>query len=158
MASRAAAGDHYPLAVTEQLDGGAVEAGYDRAGRDRDQPVLTALPVAPLALAVPAPTGTEVAAAPQGGEIAAAALADDHDVAAVPAITAVRAAARDVRLASEADRTIAAPAALDVDLGLVEQHPPQSWRDLHNPTPRQRLALAVLPLGGAGDDRDRAAA
>jgi hypothetical protein len=44
----------------------------------------------------------------------------DHSTTAA-AVTAVRPAARDVLLAPEADAAIAAVAALDVDLGLIEE-------------------------------------
>ena len=120
--ARAAARDHDPLAVGEQLGLRAVEAQDDRPGRHRNDAVRPALPVLALALAVlPAP-GAEVPAPPERGEVAALGVADQHDVAAAPAVAAVGTAARHVRLAPKADHAVAAAAALHIDLGSIEKH------------------------------------
>ena len=58
----------------------------------------------------------------QRREIAARGVADEHDVAAAPAVAAIGAAARHVGLAAERDRAVAAGPAFDVDLRPVVEH------------------------------------
>ena len=122
VAAGAAARHDQPLPVGEQLGLRAVQPVDDGARRDRDHPVLPALAVLALALAVLAAAGAEVPAAPERGEVAALGVADEHDVAAAAAVAAVGPAARHVRLAAKADHAVAAAAALDVDLRSVEEH------------------------------------
>ena len=72
------------------------------------------MPCAPRA----GPEMLPVAIVDQGVELG---IDPRDDVAAVAAVAAVRAAARDVLLPPEADAAVAAVAALHVDLGLIEE-------------------------------------
>ena len=121
VAARPAARDHQPLTVLEQLRLRAVDAQHHRPGRDRNQPVFPSLAVLALALPVLPATRPEMPAAAQRGEVPSLSVADQHDVAAAPAVAAVGPSARDVRLAP-ADHAVAAASTLDVDLRPIEKH------------------------------------
>ena len=85
---------------------------------------------APRAAACPCPwlpRPARNAASAQRGQVAPRGVADQHDVAAAPAVAAVGPAARHVRLAPEADAAVAAAAALDPDPRLVVEHA-ASWQ------------------------------
>ena len=119
-----AAGDHHLLAggdqVGEELAGGVVE---DRgAGRNGHHEVMTRRAVAPRPLAAAPGRGLEVVAVL---EVAKGRLAGIHrqiDRTASTAVTAIRPAARDVRLAPEGRRAVAAVTGADEDLDAVEEH------------------------------------
>jgi hypothetical protein len=79
-------------------------------------------PMLVLALPVDATSANEPALALEEGEIAAVGIGDEHDIAAIPAVTAVRAAFRHVLLAPEAERAVAATAAAHLDAGAIVEH------------------------------------
>ena len=122
MPSRSATRDYDALAVREQLGLRAVQAVHDGAGGHWDLQILSPLAVLALAAAVLPTARPEVAAAAERGKIAPLRVRDQHDVAAPPAVTAVWAAARDVRLTAEADDAVSSAASLDIDLRSVEEH------------------------------------
>jgi hypothetical protein len=76
-----------------------------------------------LALAMLPATRPEVPASSQRSQISPLRVADQHDVAAAAAITAVGPSPGDMGLAPEADHAVAAAASLHVDLRPVEKHP-----------------------------------
>jgi hypothetical protein len=124
MPAAASAGNDHPLPVGEQLRLRTVQPRDDRAGRDGKLLVLAALSVLALPLAVLPAARPEVLAAAERGEIAAALVADQHHISPAPAVAAIGPAARDVRLAPEADGAVAAATALNLNLGSVEEHAP----------------------------------
>jgi hypothetical protein len=71
------------------------------------------------ALAVAPAFAAEVTLTLKEGEIAQVGVCHEGDVAALPAVAAVRPALGDVLLAAKADRAVAAATALDRDAGLV---------------------------------------
>ena len=72
--------------------------------------------------AVTPATAHEAALALEEGKIAQVVVGDQDDVTAVPAVTAVRAALRNVLLAPEAERAVAAATPAHLDAGAVEEH------------------------------------
>ena len=76
---------------------------------------LGVLPVGTVLLAataVPASAGLDVLDPPEGGEVTQARIDDDHDVSPATAVTAVRAAFRNVLLAAKAQPAVATAASL----------------------------------------------
>src|ERR1019366_2110093 len=63
-------------------------------------------------------------ATPERLQVTQRRVALEHNVAAVPAVAAVRSAARHVRLTAEAGGSGAAGPRLDLDPGFVVKHPP----------------------------------
>jgi hypothetical protein len=80
-----------------------------------DDRVLTARAVPLLALAVAALARPDVRAPVKRREVATRRIAEEHDVAAAPAVTPVGPTARHVRLAAEAHATIPPATCLDVN-------------------------------------------
>ena len=56
------------------------------------------------------------------GEIGDVLVGDEHDIAALAAVAAIRAAAVNIFLASERNRTVAAIARLDANFDFVDEH------------------------------------
>ena len=115
-AAGTAAGDHRPLTAENEVVAGAV--GLDQhlgAGRHLDLERLAVPAVAQRTLAVAAAPGLEVREAAEALEVAQRVVADEHDVAAAPAVAAVWAALGDVGLAAEAEAAVAAGAGRNVD-------------------------------------------
>ena len=75
-----------------------------------------------LALTVPAPPGPVVARDPQRGQIPSRAIGHHDHIPTTPAVAAVGATARNMRLAPEADDAVAAGAALHVDSRPILEH------------------------------------
>ena len=84
--------------------------------------VLARLAVPPGTLAPPAGRRPEVVLEAEVAERRLAGVNPQVDRAAAPAVAAVGAAARDVRLAAEGGRPIAAGAGTHPDLDAVEEH------------------------------------
>jgi hypothetical protein len=114
-----AVGDHRGLPRDDQVDRGPLDRHRLGAGRHRDLAGLTARPMAVRSFAVAPFLGAEVFAAPQRAQIAPRRIADEHDVAAVPAVAAIGPAARHVSFAPERDAPVAASTALDPDFRRV---------------------------------------
>ena len=108
--ARAAARDDDALAGYDEVVRAAVPRGDLRPGRDADLQRRAVGAVAQRALAVAGALGLVVHAALEGLQVAQRVVADEHDVAAVPAVAAVGPAVRDVRLAAEAHAAVAAAA------------------------------------------------
>jgi hypothetical protein len=115
-------GDDHARAGDDEVVRLAVLVGDLRARRDPDDEVLAVGAVAQRALAVAATVGLVVRAALERLQVAKRVVAEQHDVAAVPAVPAVGAALGDVRLPAEAHATVPATARLDEDARLVVQH------------------------------------
>ena len=115
-APRAAPRDRGPLSRHEEIVTGAV-ALDDRlgAGRHGQLEHEAVGPVAQPPLAVAAPASPVLRSSPIGLQVAQRAVADEHDVAAASAVTAVRTAAGDVGLAAKGQGPVAAAAGLDAD-------------------------------------------
>ena len=138
-----AARDHHLLAggdqVGEELVGGVVE---DRgAGRNADHEVMARRTVAPRPLAPAAGRRLEMVAVLEVAQGRLAGVHREVHRTASTAIPAVGSAARDVRLAPEGRRAVAAVTGADVDLDAVEEHRG------HCPTARRPAATR------AGDTR-----
>jgi len=80
------------------------------------------VPVA--ALAVPAAAGAELALVAEIQQRVELAGADEHHVAALAAVAAAGAAARDEFLPPEGDAAVAAGAGPDLDGGVIDEHDP----------------------------------
>jgi hypothetical protein len=100
----------------------AVLGGDLRAGRDAHDEVLAVGAVALGALAVTSARGLEVRPALEGLQVAQRVVAEQHHGAAVPAVAAVGAAARDVGLAAEGQAAVPAGSRLNEDASLVVEH------------------------------------
>jgi hypothetical protein len=122
VAAESTGGDDRPLSGLDEVEGLAVEAGDGRSRRHRDDQVGAAGAVPVRAAAVPAAPGPVMGGYAHRCEIAPRRVGGEHDIAAAAAVAAVGTAARHVRLTAEADRAVAAAAALDVDAGLVVEH------------------------------------
>src|SRR5207244_8854394 len=72
--------------------------------------------------AVPAALGAKMRAAVEGLQVAQRVVALEHDVAAAPAVAAVRPALGDVGLAAEAGAAVTAAPGAHVDPGSIVQH------------------------------------
>jgi hypothetical protein len=92
------------------------------AGRDAHDQLVAVGAVAQRALAVASAVGLVMGLALERLQVAVGVVAEQHDVAAVPAVAPVRAALGNVRLATERHAAVAAAARLDVDARLVVQH------------------------------------
>ena len=84
-----------------------------------------------------------------GGEVAHARIRDHDDVAAASAVAAVGPAARNVRLAAEADAAVAAAARLHVDCRPVIEHDPEPSA-AYRPSRCDVVALHSWPSWRAG--------
>ena len=120
----AAAADHHLLAggdqIGKELVGGVVE---DRgAGRNAHHEVMARRTVAPRPLAPAAVRRLEVVAVLEVAQGRLARVHREVHRTASTAIPAVGSAARDVRLAPEGRRAVAAVTGTDVDLDAVEEH------------------------------------
>jgi len=92
------------------------------ARRDRDLQHRPVGAVAQVALAVPGARRLVLRPALVGLQVAVGVVADEHDLAAVPAVTAVGPAVGHVRLSAKAQAAVAAAACLNVDASLVVEH------------------------------------
>jgi hypothetical protein len=113
---------HRPLPGPGQVVAAPIEALDLGARRHRHLLVLAAAPVLLLAPAVPAASGSVMTRPVQGREVAPRRVAHQHHVASAPAVPSVRASARNVGLAPEADAAVPSAPPLDVDLRLVVEH------------------------------------
>ena len=113
------------LARHDQVVHGPVFERGDRPRRDADDQVAAVGAVALRALAVTAAIGLVVRAALEGLQVAQRVVADEDDVAAVPAVAAVGAAARDMRLTAERHAAVAAAPCLNEDASFVREHRPR---------------------------------
>ena len=123
LGSPSTCGDNQFLACFQQLthDFLGVPLGNHGADRHLDTQILALAPGAVAALAaatVFCPVQALVAEVDQGVQIR---IGHQHDIAAVPAVTAVRPAPGDVLLAPEAHTTAAAATGLHPDTGLVDE-------------------------------------
>ncbi len=114
-----AVGDDRALAGLDEVDPTAVDRLRLGPGRHRDLAVLAAGAVPVGALAVSAASRPEVLAPAQRAEVAPRGIADQDHVTAMAPVAAVGTAARDMGLAAEADRAVAAGAGLDPDLRAI---------------------------------------
>src|SRR5205823_10210840 len=106
--------------VPEVLAGVAV--GDDGTEGDLEDEIITARAVTVRALTVPAALGVVVTLVVIVEERRQRGIGLEPDAPAVAAVTAVGATARDVFLAAEADAAGAPIAALDENIGLVDEH------------------------------------
>ena len=95
---------------------------HDRAGRNVNDQVFGAAAVALLAAAMLAAFGAPLFAVGQDGQAIDAGLGNHDDAAAVAAVAAIGAAARDVLLATEAHAAVAAAAGFDFDGDAIDEH------------------------------------
>ena len=70
----------------------------------------------------PAPAGLDVLVRTERREVAEIGVGEQHDVAAGPAVSAVRSTLGHVLLATEREAAVAAPPRLHVDAGTVVEH------------------------------------
>ena len=94
----------------------------DRPDRHADEGVFAFAPVAVRAFPVAAALAAEFAVVAEGQERVQVLGGLQHDVAAVAAVAARRAAPRDVLLPAEGNAAVAAVAGLHPDFGLVNEH------------------------------------
>ncbi len=90
-----------------------------RAHGHADDRVRAGLAGLVRALAVPAAVALQIALEAEGGEVAQVGVGEQHDVAPVAAVTAVRPALGDELLAPERHASVAAAAALHDDAGTI---------------------------------------
>ena len=122
-AAEAAVCDHGLRAGVREVDEqAAVVVEHLRADRDREDDVLAVGAALVRALAVASALGLEAAEPLEVREIAQVRVGHEHDVAAVAPVAAVGPALRDVLLAPEAQRAVAAAPALDADPRAVVEH------------------------------------
>jgi hypothetical protein len=95
-----------------------------RAWRHREVEILAGLAVPPRALAPTARLGLEVMGVAEVAQRRLAGVDADEHGAAAAAVSAVRPAARDVRLATEGRGAVAATSRADPDFHAVEEHRP----------------------------------
>ena len=123
-AAAAAPGDDGLLAdrdeVGEQLAGLVVVHG--RTGRDLEDEILARLPVAARLGAAAAGRGLEVVAVLEVAQRGLTGVHAQVDRTPAPAIPAVGAAARDVRLLAEGRGPVTTIAGADPDLHAIEEH------------------------------------
>src|SRR5207248_10925561 len=108
----------------------------DRYAEDR---VLSARAVRETASAASAATAAELLVRTKAGKVAPSRVGDDHDVAAVTAVSPVRPTARHVFLAPEMDRAVAAAAGDGRQARTVVEH------GLLGVDDRDEAALAARP-------------
>ena len=117
-----ARGDDRALPRLDQVVALTVEAVDGRARRHEDDLVLPARPVLPGPFAMSPALGAEVRGEPHRRQIAPRRIADEHDIAAAPAVAAVGPTPRHMGLTAKRDDAIAATPALDPDLGPIMKH------------------------------------
>ena len=105
------------------------------------------------AAAVAAAAALEQALAAKTREVAQIRVGDEDDIAAAAAVTAIRAAFRDIFFPAEAQRAVAAAARLHVNAGAVVEHRPYSVTDeasLAMPFKRSRgfAGRPLTPIAG----------
>jgi hypothetical protein len=93
-----------------------------RADRDADLGVLSVRTVLLAAATVAASPRLDVLDPPEGGQVTEARIDDHDDVAAAPAVAAVRPALGDVLLPAKAQASVAATACLGMDVRPVVEH------------------------------------
>ena len=113
-AASAAAGDEVAAGAHVVHDGAGVRVADDRSGRDAQHNALAVLARAALGAAGSAVAGGELALVAEVHQRVHVRVGAEDDVAAAPAVAAVRASGRDVLLAVEGDGAVAALAGLDV--------------------------------------------
>ena len=126
-----------------------------RARRHRQDQVAAIGTRALAALTRSAIAGATVRLPAVGLEIAFVTIADQDDVAALAAVTAVGSALRDEFLTTEADAAVAAVTGLQFNLGFVDKHFPYGRG---SPAPRARRKgdrLTLQPAGTAQPALDR---
>ncbi len=112
-------GNHSPLSGFDKVDPTPIDSFGLRPSRHRNQELLppSPVPIGPFAtLPTPSP---KVLATPQPPKIATAGIADEHHVATVPTVPAVRATARNMSLPSKAHAPIPTSPPLNPDFGFV---------------------------------------
>ena len=114
--------DHRPLAGLDQVVAPPVEALDLGPRRHRDHLVSPRAPWRCLPWPWPPRPARKWRARCSAARSRREGSADQHHVAPAPAVAAVGAAARHVRLAAKADAAVAAAPALDVDPRLVVKH------------------------------------
>src|SRR5579884_3166361 len=147
--ARAAAGHHRALPGPGEVV--ARPVGLDQHLGARGHPYLerlAVLAVAQRALAVAAAAGLEVRAPAKALQVAQRVVAHEHDVPPAPAVPPVGSSLGHVRLATEAETTVAAGAGLDVDTGSI----------LHCHDPGMSVFLITGASSGIGAATARAAA
>jgi hypothetical protein len=122
-AAVAALGEHDALARLGEIGDQRLAVDLENLGTDRDAQhgIGAGRAAAVLAHAVAAVLGLEVLLVAIVDQRVEALDRDRNDIAAAAAIAAVRATELDELLAPETDAAGAAVAALDVDLGLIEE-------------------------------------
>ena len=93
-----------------------------RAGRDANDEILRAAAVTIRPAAVLAAFGPPLLTVRERRQVVDVRLGHQHNAAAVAAVAAVRPAAWDVLLATEAQATVAAPAGSDFDGDTIDEH------------------------------------
>ena len=101
---------------------GAVPVDHLRPRRHAHDEVVAVGAVAQRALPVPRALGLVVRLALEGLQVAQRVVAQQHDVAAAPAVAAVGPAARHVGLAAKRTAAVPAAASLHEDARFVEEH------------------------------------
>jgi hypothetical protein len=109
-ATRAALCDDDPRAGLREVGDELLALEDLRSHRDAEHRVVSARTVGKTPTADSAAARTELLVRAESRKIAPTWIGDDHDVAAVTAVTAVRPPARYVLLATEVDRAVAATA------------------------------------------------
>ena len=153
----AAGKEHDAFAVFGQLGHETIGAFLEdlRTRRHRQDQVAAIGTRALAALARSAIAGATVRLPAVGLQIAFVTVADQHDVAALAAVTAVGSALRDEFLTTEADAAVAAVTGLQFNLGFVDKHFSYARA---SPAPRARRkggGLALQPAGTAQPALDR---
>ena len=94
-----------------------------RADRDLKHGVVAALARGEAAAAAAAAAGAHLLIRPEAGQVAPRRVGDEHDVAAVAAVAAVRPALGDELLTAEVDGAVAAAAGDHGQLDAIVEHP-----------------------------------
>ncbi len=157
-AARTATGDRHPLSGPHEVNSGAVvldERLGSRRHRKLERLAIAAVPQS--ALTVAARARLELAAAAVALEVAHRVIADEHHVAAAPAIPAVGTPSGHVSFPAEAEAAVAAGAGSDFNAGsilhLLRCCQLDDSRGLHNASPdgerRPSVSDRVLLITGA---------
>ena len=122
VAAETTGGDGRALPGLDQVEELPLQTFDGRPRRHEDDEVVAPRAVFVGPLPVTAARRAVMSRDPHRGEIAPRRIAEQDHVAAVAAVAAVGPAARDVRLAAEADDAVAAPTALDEYACAIVEH------------------------------------
>ena len=133
--------DHGPLPGLDQVDSAPVHRHRLSPGRHRNNPLLPPRPVPVRPFPMTPPLPPKVPAPFQGPQVPLREIADEHDVAAMPAVPPVGPTSRHMRLPTKRDTAVPPSPTLNPDLRLVVQEKSES---------RRSASVLRRPLGDKG--------